>query len=76
VGSRRTGMQRSLGRRIVAFSRGDRAAGISLSTATVVALIWANVGPGSYEQVWRFVPSTPHLVGLRFRCGTGLTRAS
>lgn len=66
MGSHSTRGHWRFGSRIVAFSRSDRATGISLSAATVVALIWANIAPDSYHQLWRFVPSTPHFIGLRF----------
>ena len=66
MGSHPIRVQRRLGPRLIALSRGDRATGIGLSAATVVALLWANVAPGSYHHVWQLVPSTPHLVGLRF----------
>jgi NhaA family Na+:H+ antiporter len=65
VGHRRTAVERSVTGPVVAFSRGDRAAGITLTASTIVAMIWANVAPDSYHHVWQLVPST-HLAGLRF----------
>ncbi|MEE9278112.1 MAG: Na+/H+ antiporter NhaA, partial [Dehalococcoidia bacterium] len=36
----------------VRFMRVEAAGGIVIVTAAVVALIWANVAPGSYEDFW------------------------
>ncbi|MGH8912421.1 MAG: Na+/H+ antiporter NhaA, partial [Acidimicrobiia bacterium] len=34
------------------FVATENASALILLGATIIALIWANVGPGSYEQVW------------------------
>src|SRR5579884_3362656 len=65
MGARRTTSGRLAFRRIMAFSRGDRASGITMSTATAAALIWANSAPGSYHRVWRVVPTVTGSLGLR-----------
>jgi len=51
---------------VLAFARGDRAAGVTLSVAAVAALVWANAAASSYHDVWRAVPAVSHVVGLRF----------
>jgi Na+:H+ antiporter, NhaA family len=66
VSLRRKRIKRSVVRRFFVFSRGDRAAGITLTLATVGALIWANVAPGSYQHFWALTPSTSRAVGLPF----------
>jgi Na+:H+ antiporter, NhaA family len=51
---------------MVAFGRRDRAAGIALCAATVIALVWANVASASYQHFWRTVPSLPGPLDLGF----------
>ena len=64
MGTGRTGLRGTWHRRAVGFARSDRAAGLMLSAATVVALVWANTATGSYHRVGDTVPSLPHFVGL------------
>jgi NhaA family Na+:H+ antiporter len=43
------------------FVRDESVGGLVLAAATVAALIWANISPGSYEDVWSttFGPDSP-----------------
>jgi NhaA family Na+:H+ antiporter len=44
-------------RRLIEWSRSDRAAGVGLVVATVAALVWANVDGAGYARTWATVPS-------------------
>jgi len=55
-----------LHRRIVAWSRADRAAGITLAVATVAALAWANFDWSSYASTWTSARSWLELGALHF----------
>ncbi len=69
-------------RRVVEFVQTESAAGIVLIGATVVALLWANVAPGSYQDFWSTGLSLPgpdhtltlHDVGRRRAHGRLLLR--
>jgi NhaA family Na+:H+ antiporter len=50
--------------RLIAWSRTDRAAGVTLAVATVAALAWANVDGDGYRQTWASVPSWLEFTGL------------
>ena len=45
--------------RVAADLRGDAAAGVALIVASVVALVWANVAPASYHDLWTTTLSLP-----------------
>ncbi len=62
----RAGRVRLWLRRLGGFGRRDRAAGIALSGATVVAMVWANVAWSSYRDLWRAVPPLPGPLDLGF----------
>jgi NhaA family Na+:H+ antiporter len=46
-------------RRLTEFLRTELAAGVALVAATAVALLWANLAPGLYEDVWSATVSLP-----------------
>ncbi len=46
-------------RRVLEFLQTESAAGVALIGATVVALVWANVAPGSYHDFWSTELSLP-----------------
>ena len=51
--------------RLVALGRGDRAGGIGLAGATLVALVWANwPGSLSYQTTWGSIPRLSTSLGL------------
>ena len=55
--------------------RSDRLAGVVLFTAAAVALIWANVAPGSYTEVWSAAMTLPgpgHALTLQSWVNDGL----
>ena len=45
--------------RVMALMRTDAAAGVALIVASVVALVWANVAPGLYHDVWSATLTLP-----------------
>ena len=47
--------------RLIEFFRTEVAAGVALLAATATALIWANVAPGVYANVWTTTVSAPGL---------------
>ena len=51
---------------MIRFARGDRGPGVTLTVATIAALVWVNVWPGSYEQVWAHIPRLGSALGLHF----------
>ena len=53
--------ERVMGRPLAEFVRDETTGGIVLASATVAALIWANLSPESYADVWSttFGPSSP-----------------
>jgi NhaA family Na+:H+ antiporter len=53
-------------RRLIEWSRSDRAAGVVLTVATVAAVLWANVDGGSYGRVWNSALSWSGSTGLHF----------
>ncbi len=53
-------------RRLIDWSRGDRAAGVMLAAATVVALAWATVDGAGYARTWATVPSWLAFTTLHF----------
>ncbi len=55
--SQRTAWTRSLEEPLRSFLRTETGSAAILLVAAVAALIWANVGPSSYDQVWRTVLS-------------------
>ena len=53
-------------RRLLDWSRGDRAAGITLVAATIAALAWANLDGAGYAHTWTKVPSWLGFSALHF----------
>jgi NhaA family Na+:H+ antiporter len=49
---------------VVAWSRLDSAGGLVLAGATVLALLWANLAPGSYRDAWTSEASWLSFTGL------------
>ena len=45
--------------RVAEFLRTEAAAGFVLIAATVAALVWANVAPATYHDVWSTTVSLP-----------------
>lgn len=45
--------------RVKALVHSDAAAGVALIAASVLALVWANVAPGSYHELWSTTLSLP-----------------
>ena len=45
--------------RVMALLHSDAAAGVALIVASVIALVWANVAPGSYHDLWSTTLSLP-----------------
>ena len=60
-----TKLVKSWSHRVVAFSRGDRGWGVTLTVATAAALIWATAAPSSYHHTWRLAPGFD-VLGLGF----------
>ena len=54
----------------------ELAAGVALIAATVVALVWANVAPGAYHDVWRTTLVAPRSRARRSRSRRGSTTGS
>jgi hypothetical protein len=53
-----------LRKRLLEWSRTDRASGVTLAMAAVAALAWANVDGDGYRHTWASVPSWVELTGL------------
>ncbi|HMC71160.1 MAG TPA: Na+/H+ antiporter NhaA, partial [Mycobacteriales bacterium] len=53
-------------RRLIEWSRSDRAAGVTLAAATVAALAWANLDAAGYSRTWATVSSWLTFTGLHF----------
>src|SRR4051794_6715852 len=53
-------------RRLIEWSRSDRAAGVTLAAATVTALVWANLDAAGYSRTWATVSSWLTFTGLHF----------
>jgi Na+:H+ antiporter, NhaA family len=54
---------RSRWHRVRRLARHDRASGVGLTAATVVALVWANWPASSYASVWAHPVPGPHWLG-------------
>lgn len=61
--------------RVAEVGRSDRAGGLTLTAATVAALLWANLADGTYRGFWHLVPSWSHRLGLSFSLGDWVNQA-